>query len=482
MDISVIWKPNPGPQTDLVTCPIFEVFYGGARGGGKTEGSIGDWFSHAAEYGEAATGLFIRRKLTQLSDVIRRFKRYGAKLGAKWREQAKELIMPNGAVLKFAYLERDEDAEEYQGHEYTRIYIEEVTNFPFPEPIMKLKATLRTGQKVRTGMRLTGNPGGPGHHWVKARYIDPAPEGYKPIVEAEEVELSDGTTQLVEIERVFIPAKLKDNPKLLDNDPGYVLRLRQTGSAALVKAWLEGDWNGVDGTFFSEFSEERHVIQGSMRLPDHWTRFRSLDWGSASPFSVGWYAVSDGSVSHFPRGALIKYAEWYGWNGKPNKGLKMDAGLVARGIVNRDKDLGRIHYGVADPSIFANNGGPSIAEMMIVERCAWIRGDNARQPGWEQIRKRLSAEVPLLFFHESCEHTIRTLPYLQHDERDPEDLDTDAEDHAADETRYACMSRPMARDFKPSLNFDMSNARNAPTINELLKRTRMKRFAMENRL
>lgn len=469
----IIWQPQPGPQTDLVTCPVFEVFYGGARGGGKTEGSIGDWFSHANQYGELAQGLFIRRKLTQLADVIKRFKRYGAKLGAKWFEQKKELHMPNGAILKFAYLERDEDAEEYQGHEYTRIYIEEVTNFPFPDPIMKLKGTIRSAAGVKCGLRMTGNPGGPGHHWVKARYIDPNPKGYQVITQEEEIFFADGSSTIASIDRVFIPARLQDNPKLLENDPTYVMRLRETGSATLVKAWLEGDWNGVDGTFFSEFSEEKHVLKGKLLLPDHWTRFRALDWGSAAPFSVGWYAVSDGTIPGLAKDAIIKTAEWYGWNGKPNVGLKMPANLVAQGICIRELGFPRMSYGVADPSIFSNNGGPSIAEMMMVEKCAWLRADNARQAGWEQIRKRLSADSPLLLFHEDCENTIRTLPYLQHDDKNAEDLDTDSEDHAADETRYAIMSRPMTRLEKKYHNpLDFSKARSMPTINELLARQR----------
>jgi hypothetical protein len=245
---------------------------------------------------------------------------------------------------------------------------------------------------------------------------------------------------------------------------------------------LEGDWNGVDGTFFSEFSPEKHIIGGVIQIPKHWTRFRSLDWGSSSPFSVGWYAVSDGSVPNLPRDALVKFAEWYGWSGKPNTGLKMSANLVAQGILARERAFGTLQYGVADPSIFATNGGPSIAEMMIVEGCSWFRGDNARQPGWEQIRKRLAADPPLLLFHESCEQTIRTLPYLQHDERNAEDLDTDAEDHAADETRYAVMSRPMTADVKkPRTGINWENARALPTINELLNSSKKRRIAeLEN--
>lgn len=493
-EFQVIWSPQPGPQTDLVRCPVFEVFYGGARGGGKTDGSIGDWISHSAKYGENAVGLFVRRKLTQLSEVIARTKQIFYKLDAKWNEQKKEWTMPNGARLRFAYLERDSDAENYQGHNYTRIYVEEATNFPFPDPIMKLKGALRSANKVPCGMRLTGNPGGPGHHWVRERYIEssskdlaehlrPDPKGYKIITEEEEVEISPGEFILSSIDRVFIPAKLKDNQELLRNDPGYVQRLRQTGSAQLVRAWLEGDWNGVDGTFFSEFDPERHIITGPLEIPRHWTRFRSLDWGSAAPFSVGWYTVSDGSLSQFARGALIKLGEWYGWNGKPNVGLKMSAATVAQGIIRRDADFGKIAYGVADPSIFATNGGPSIAEMMIVEKAAFIRGDNARQAGWEQMRKRFAAPRPLLLFHESCEHTIRTLPYLQHDEKNPEDLDTDGEDHAVDETRYACMSRPITRDLLPAegLKLNIQTSRALPTINELIAKQQARDYARSHR-
>lgn len=470
----VIWTPQPGPQTDLIRCPVFEVFYGGARGGGKTDSSIGDWFGHSGQYGEAAIGLFVRRKLTQLSEAIARARTLGTKIGARWLEQKKELVMPNGARLKFAYLERDSDAEEYQGHNYTRVYVEEATNFPFPDPIMKLKGTLRSSAGVHCGMRLTGNPGGPGHHWVKARYIDPDPHGYHVITEEEDVEVEPGVFVKATIDRVFIPAKLKDNLVLLKNDPTYVMRLRQTGSAALVKAWLEGDWSGVDGTFFSEFDEQKHVIRGPLDFPAHWPRMRSMDWGSAKPFCIGWYTIADGSWI-YPRDSIIKYKEWYGWNGRPNVGLKMNADAVAQGVLARERGE-KIEYGVADPSVFSNNGGPSIAEMMLIEGCAWFRGDNARQAGWEQLRMRLAAVDPLIYFHESCEATIRTIPFLQHDEKNNEDIDTDAEDHPADETRYFVMSRPQVKDLKkPRGPVDFSNARAYPTINELIKKQAQRR-------
>lgn len=457
-DYHVLWSPQEGPQTALLECPIFEVFYGGARGGGKTESSIGDWLEHSSTYGEAAVGIFVRRKFKQLAEVIARTKQMFPKLGGKYNEQKAEWKMANGARLKFVYLERDSDAEEYQGHNYTRVYVEEVTNFPLPGPIDKLRATLRSGSGVPVGMRLTGNPGGPGHNWVKKRYIDPDKKGYKVITEECEVEI-DGVKSMVSLDRVFIPSKLGDNMLLMRNDPTYVLRLRQSGSEALVKAWLEGNWDIVDGAFFDEFSEHLHVRPRDLiRYATPQTlRFRSFDWGSARPFSVGWWAVCDGTWGDLPRGALFRYREWYGAKG-PNVGLKMTAKEVEEGILELEGDE-RIRWAVADPSIFIRNGGPSIAESML--KCKWRKADNKRQPGWEMLRARLVGDwfdtdegrvrKPMMYFADNCEDTIRTLPVLQHDDKDTEDLDTDGEDHAADEIRYAVMSRPWAPAGPPAI-------------------------------
>lgn len=482
-DPTVIWSPQEGPQTALLQCPVFEVFYGGARGGGKTESSIGDWLQHSSTYGEAAVGIFVRRKFKQLAEVIARTKEIFPRLGAKYNEQKAQWIMPGGARLKFVYLERDADAEEYQGHNYTRIYVEEVTNFPSPAPIDKLRATLRSGSGVPVGMRLTGNPGGPGHNWVKKRYIEPNKRGFQIIAEEEEIVL-DGAKQTVRLERVFIPSKLGDNMLLMRNDPTYVLRLRQSGSEALVRAWLEGDWDIVDGAFFDEWDESKHVVsRGLIRSATPQTlRFRAFDWGSYRPFSTGWYAVCDGlwpPYNPLPSGALLKYREYYGAK-SPNVGLKMTADLVAKDILAMEDPNERIRWAVADPSIFIRNGGPSIAESMYL--CRWRRADNKRQPGWEAMRQRLVGVdgVPMLYFADCCEDSIRTIPTLQHDEKDMEDLDTDGEDHAADETRYACMSRPWAPAppvITPTTRFtnDLSHI----TINQMIERNRHKRVERE---
>ena len=464
----VVWRPASAPQRALLSCPVFEVFFGGARGGGKTDGVLGEWAQHAASYGKNAIGLMVRRTRVELAETFERARVLYGPIGAQFTTVPMRCVMPGGARLTFAYLERDADAEAYQGHSYTRVYVEEAGNFPSEAPILKLFATLRSGAGVPCRIRLTGNPGGPGHQWVRARYIDPAPLGWRVV--------KDDKTGL---DRVYIPSRVTDNPHLGSD---YVSRLQASGSPELVRAWLEGDWNVIAGAFYPEFDTGRHVI-APRDLPAHWFRFRSLDWGSARPFSVGWWAVSDGELADIPRGALVRYREWYGSTGKPNEGLRMTAEEVAAGIAQREasdpKPENGLH-GVADPAIFASDGGPSIAERMARAAKVYFRpADNARVArngalgGWDQMRARLKGDDngPGLMIFATCRDLIRTLPALQHDSDRPEDVDTDGEDHAPDEARYACMSRPYVMS-KPRLvpgNIVSVGALNTATFNDLWK-------------
>jgi hypothetical protein len=458
MGQEIIWEPQP-QQAKLITCPCFEVFFGGARGGGKTDAVLGDFISHADMYGADAIALMVRRTRTELTETIERSRSIYTPLGAKFNETDKMWRFPNGARLRFAYLERDADADAYQGHSYTRLYVEEAGTFPSERPIFKLMATLRSGAGVPVGIRLTGNPGGPGQQWVKARYIDPNPKG----MEVFQRSFTDPFSKR-EITRdwVFIPSRVTDNRFL---GPEYIATLQMSGSPQLVRAWLEGDFGAVEGAFFDNWDISRHVVT-PFAIPDDWLKFRSMDWGSASPFSVGWWAVVgdthtaisvDGhSNVKLPRGAMVRYREWYGAEG-PGKGLKLTAEEIAKGIAEREGDE-KISYAVLDPSAFSEDGGPSHAERMATShRVYFAKADNKRvqgrkdgtgaMGGWDQMRARLRGDDdgnPMIVTFDTCIDSIRTIPTLQHDPDKIEDLDTDAEDHAADEWRYACMSRPYA--------------------------------------
>lgn len=457
---SVAWEAQPGPQTALISCPVFEVFFGGARGGGKTDGVLGDFLEHADAYGEHAIGLMLRRQRTELIETIERSKQIYGPLGWTYHEQDKMWRAPDGARLRFAYLERDADAEGYQGHSYTRLYVEEIGNFPSDRPILKLMATLRSGAGVPVGFRATGNPGGPGHQWVKARYIDPAPMGFRVFKDA-----------VSGLERVYIPSRVGDN-RFLGAD--YVQQLKASGSEELVKAWLEGDWSVIEGAFFDCWDTSKHVVR-PFEIPDGWARFRSGDWGSAKPFSVGWWAVAGDkfrldSGLWLPRGCLVRYREWYGMQpGKPNVGLKLHADVVGKGIADREAKDARLVGGVLDPAAFAEDGGPPIAErinseLIRAKLVPFRPADNKRVPGrgamggWDQMRGRLVGDedgLPMIVTFSTCVDSIRTIPALQHDPLKPEDLDSDMEDHAGDEWRYACMSRPWIR--KPATDDQPKN-------------------------
>ena len=182
-----------------------------------------------------------------------------------------------------------------------------------------------------------------------------------------------------------------------------------------------------------------------------------MDWGSASPFSVGWWAIvqddfeTDGRV--LPRGCMVRYREWYGMkSGQPNVGLKINAEQVGMSIAAREKD-DKISYGVLDPSAFAEDGGPSIAERLSrgsANKIHFRRADNTRVPrhgamgGWDQLRARLVGDGegrPMIVTFSTCVDSIRTIPFLQHDPDRAEDIMTDSEDHAADEWRYAMSGR-----------------------------------------
>jgi len=428
-------------------CP--ELFYGGAAGGGKSDFLLGDFLQDVPTYARAWQGILFRRTYNELEDLIRRSREIFPASGGAWHEQAKTWSWKNGASLRMRYIERDNDATRYQGHSFTWIGWDELTQWPSDYGYKFLRGRLRSANNVKTKrIRAAANPGGVGHHWVKSYFVDPAPGGYEPIYDP-----------IVKHRRMFIPAKLRDNKILLASDPTYGDRLKGLASDAMVRAWLEGDWTVIEGAYFDCWRYEKHVVE-PFAVPAEWTRFRSMDWGSARPFSVGWWTIipEDYPIvgrGLLPRGALVRYREWYGATGV-NMGLKMTAEGVGAGIVSREKGE-TLRYGVLDPACFREDGGPSLAErinrvLLDGKTKPFHAADNSRVPqrgsmgGWDQLRARLvgTEGLPMIYCFSTCAASIRTLPALQHDPDKMEDVNTESEDHAADEWRYACMSRPFA--------------------------------------
>lgn len=456
------WSPQPGPQAEAIAATwCDELFFGGARGGGKSDFILGDYLQDVGKYGHNWQGILFRKSYPELSGLILRSHSIFGPTGAEWKEGKHQWQWPNGAILRFRHLESDNDAQNYQGHQYPWIGFDELGNWATPTAYKMLFACRRWAEAdVPTKrIRSTGNPGGVGHQWIQSMFIDIGPKGYEP-------HKDDSTGWW----RMYIPSRVTDNRILLRNDPGYVDSLRGVGSPELVRAWLEGDWNAIAGAYFAEFSIDKHVI-APFEIPEWWLRFRAFDWGYSAPYCCLWFAVSDGSMPGLPVGALVVYRELYGAS-EPNVGIRQDVKEVAEAIRSHEMPGETISWSVADPAIFKHDGGPSIAEEFTRSGIVFTPADNVRIAGWQQVRRRLIGNdgVPMAKLFSTCKHLIRTLPALQHDTKKPEDLDTNGEDHAADTFRYGCMSRPYHRNAPKQIE-PIRGIENA-TLNEIWKHQR----------
>lgn len=443
-------------QTVAYKSKATEILYGGAAGGGK---------SHlmriaAIIWCSLIPGLqvYLFRKVTKdlVKNHIEGPKGFRSLL-APWVSFGfcqivdKEIRFWNGSKIYLCHCEHEKNMYDYDGAEIHLLLIDELTHFS--EKVYRfLRGRVRAVGLPELPDDLKGcfpriicgtNPGNVGHLWVKKTFIDNCTP-----LEIRKMDEDEGGML-----RQFIPALLEDNPSMLKDDPTYRAKLKGLGSKALVEAKLKGNWDVVEGAYFDNWDSNKHVIK-PFQIPRAWTKYRAFDWGSAKPFSTGWWTVCPGyqtrSGVYIPKGAIIKYREWYGCQkNKADVGLKMTVEQVAKGIKKRDSRE-KIAYSVADPAIFAQDGGPSMADRFAAKGVYFRRAKNKRTSneavlgGWDQVRDRLDGVdgVPMIFFFDTCFDSIRTIPALQHDPNRPEDLDTKMEDHAGDEARYSCMSQP----------------------------------------
>lgn len=455
-------------QTVAFESPATEILYGGAAGGGKSH-----LFRVASiAWCAAIPGLQVYLFRRLFDDLYKNHMEgptgYPALL-APWLDGglcklnlSKNFIeFWNGAKIHLCHLQHEKDVIKYQGAEIHVLMMDELTHFSAPM-YRFLRGRLRLGGlSVPEDMRglfpriLCGsNPGGPGHNWVKAGFVDMA----APLA-ITKMDKSEGG-----LLRQFIPARLDDNPTLLENDPDYADRLEGLGNTALIRAMLTGDWNIVAGGALDDVWSDRVVVP-RFPVPASWRVDRSFDWGSAHPFAVGWWAESDGSEATLPdgttfcppRGSIVMCGEWYGAKA-PNEGLKLSPRDVAKGIKEREAAMleakhiqARPKAGPADNQISAVSqpGTPTIADEMASEGIRWEKSDKApgsRKIGLELMRSRLREagkeypEKPGLYFMDHCRSAIAHLPVLPRDKKDPDDVDTDAEDHDYDMVRYRVLA------------------------------------------
>jgi len=428
-----------------------ELLYGGAAGGGKSYYLRTSAIRWCVEVPGVQVYLF-RRTLPDLRDNHLRgptsfhvmLEPYIATGHVKYRAVENEFEFWNGSVLHLCYCDSENDVEKYRGAEIHVLLMDELTHFTeYQYRFLRSRvrvAGLDVPAKYRPRLpriECGSNPGSVGHAWVKRTFIAP-----KPALEVWRTPPEEGGML-----RQFIPARLADNPHLTKDDPAYADRLRGLGSDNLVRAMLDGDWDIVAGQAFEKLRREVHAIE-PFTPPDDWLCFGSFDWGSSKPFSFGLWTVSNGVALPdgrlYRRGAMIRYNELYGWNGKPNEGLRKEPEDIADMMRGRIQGR-RLAYIAADPSMWKVDGGPSIAERFLGKGIVLRRADNSRLVGYVEVRQRIAGDEdgPMLYVTKNCHDGFwRTMPDLVMDKNHPEDVDTDNEDHVYDEVRYACMSRP----------------------------------------
>ena len=457
----VVFKPNEGPQTNFLSASEREVLYGGAAGGGKSFAMLADPLHGLND--PNFSGLLVRHTTEELRELIQKSQELYPKAipGIKWSERKSQWISPRGGRLWMSYLDKDMDVTRYQGQAFNWIGFDELTQWPTPYAWDYMRSRLRSASTdLGLYMRATTNPGGAGHQWVKKMFIDPAPAGQSfwatNIETGETITFPKGHSRVGEplFKRRFIPASLFDNPYLADTGDYEAMLLSLPEHQR--KQLLEGNWDINEGAAFPEFNRSIHVVE-PIDIPDGWPKFRACDYGYGSYTGVLWFAVS-------PSEQLVVYRELYC--------SKVTATDLADMILDAESEDGTIRYGVLDSSLWHKRGdtGPSLAEQMNMKGCRWRPSDRSRGSrvaGKNEIHRRLQVdeftEEPRLVFFSTCTNTIAQLPSIPLDKKNPEDVDTNAEDHLYDALRYGIMTRPRSSiwDFNPAKQnsgFQMSDS------------------------
>jgi len=419
---NVIFQPNDGPQTDFLAAPEIDVLYGGAAGGGKSYAMLVDPLRYA--HRAAHRALILRRSMPELRELIDKSRELYPQAfhGCKFREVEKLWNFPSGAKVEFGFLERDADVYRYQGQAYSWIGFDEITHLPTEFAWNYLASRLRTtDSEITPYLRCTANPGGVGAHWVKKRYISPAPPN-------ESFDGDDG------LSRKFIPARLDDNP-YLSEDGRYEQMLKALPDVQR-RQLLEGNWEITEGAAFTEFDPNVHVVI-PFEIPVGWERIKGIDYGYASESACVWGAVDPTD------GTLIIYRELYQKN--------LTGVDLAQVITNMEVYDPYSVQGVLDTAAWARTGttGPTVGETLQRAGHKLRRADKNRIQGKIQVHEYLKVQQsgrPRLQIFNTCPNLIRELTGVPLDKSNPEDVDTHAPDHAYDALRYLIMSRPRLSD------------------------------------
>jgi len=388
--------------------------------------------------------IILRRTFPQLQEIIDRCWHWYPKINEKafYKSGERRWYFPSGATVQFGHMQHEDDKYNYQGKEFNFVGFDEVTQFTETQYLYLHSRARSTVREIPTRIRATTNPGGIGHVWCKERFVDVAPPN--------KTYIDSATGQ----SRAFIPAKVTDNPTLVENDPAYIQRLESLPEIEKLRL-LHGVWDVFEGQVFTELSDKVHGCD-PFPIPPEWEKIMAFDWGYARPFCALYFAVDfDGTI--------YLYNELYGMkDNDPNKGMRFTNTQICREIIKFESN-DNVKFRVADPACWSPTKlkgsnqvhGPSFVEDASKEGLFFLKGDNDRLFGKQQIHQRFmvdneydeAGEIidsrPRFVAFRSCKRWWAEMLSLREDPKHPEDVDTDQPDEGYDCTRYAFMSRPV---------------------------------------
>ncbi|MBT7628789.1 MAG: hypothetical protein HN597_03670 [Desulfobacula sp.] len=441
------WQPHPGPQTEFCQRGEFEVFFGGAKGPGKTDCLIAE----AARYvwHPKYHGLLLRRTFPRLQEIIDRCWLLYPTIGGEYRSGEHRWYFPGGGKVTLGHVQHEQDKYNYHGKEFHFLGFDELTEFLESIYLFIIANVRRSVSDLKLRVRSTSNPGGKGHAWVKDRFVDTC----IPIQKQKYIggDAAEHEMFIPEIyidpdagtSRCFVPATVYDNPSIIVNDPGYVRRLELLPELE-KKRFLYGVWDIFEGQVFTELTQHTHGCE-DFPIPHEWERVMVFDWGYARPWCALWFAIDYDGV-------IYLYREKMGWvDEDPNKGARQTNTEICREIQKLETE--KISFRVSDPACWGPTKikgsnmvlGPSFVEDASREGLFFLKADNDRLRGKQQVHQRFKMDVtlneetgvvleetPQFVAFNSCKRWWEEMQSLYEDPKNPEDVDSDQPDENYD--------------------------------------------------
>ena len=430
-DRPTLWQPHAGPQTAFLSSSAHEALYGGMAGGGKSDALLYGALRQVNHPRYRA--LILRRTFPELRELMDRALLTFGQVGGIWTEQSKRWRWRSGATIEFGYCASYSDVLQYQGQEFAYIGYDELGQVPEERVWTYLLSRNRaSAPDIRLMMRASANPGGPGHAWVKRRFVDACPEPAR-------VYDVDGTT------RAYFPAGLADNPTLLANDPSYAQRLKQLPE--MEYRWLAlGDWDAGGGVAFPELvKRDRYLIAPFRAVPSHWTVWGGFDWGYNHPWSFGLYTADEDGNAYCLDTATGRQQQ------PPEIAERILAVIEAHGCQRRVPWIAAGHDVWADVRARTEHV-PTLFEQFSKLGLPMVKANISRVAGVQNLRRYLAGNPPRFRWVDTPNNraVLTTLAGMVSDPNRPEDvLKVDAvagvggDDHY-DQVRYALAARPAA--------------------------------------